>query len=197
MAGVHGLQQVERFRSADFADDDAFRTHAEAVADQFAHRYLTFTLDVGWTGFQAHHMRLLQLKFRGVFAGNDAFVVLDELGEAVEQRGLAGAGTARDQHVATDAADDLQNLRAVRRDRSKLDQLVQGQLVFLEFADRQCGAVDRQRWNDGVDARAVGKACVADRRGFVDAAADLADNALADVQELLIVAETNARALNL
>jgi len=38
-------------------------------------------------------------------------------------------------------ADDLQNLRAVRRDRSKLDQLVQRQLVFLEF----CGSSMRGR----------------------------------------------------
>src|ERR1700682_5667634 len=196
MAGVHGLQQVERLRSADFADDDAFRPHAEAVTDQFAHRDLTFTLDVGWTGFQADHMRLLQLKFRGVFAGDDAFVVLDELGEAVEQRGLAGAGTARDQYVAADAADDLQNLRAFRRDRSELHQLVQGQLVFFEFADRQCGAIDRQRRNDGVDARAVGKPGVADRRGFVDPPADLADDALTDIEQLRVVAETDSGALN-
>src|SRR6202171_2012777 len=196
MAGVHGLQQVERLRSADFADDDAFRPHAEAVTDQFAHRDLTFTLDVGWTGFQADHMRLLQLKFRGVFAGDDAFVVLDELGEAVEQRGLAGAGTARDQYVAADAADDLQNLRALRRDRSELHQLVQGQFVFFEFADRQCGAIDRQRRNDGVDARAVGKPGVADRRGFVDAPADLADDALTDIEQLRVVAETDSGALN-
>ena len=196
VAGVHGLQEVECFGSADFADDDAFRTHAEAVSDQFAHGDLALALDVGRTGFQAHHMRLLQLKFRGVFAGNDAFVVLDELGEAVEQRRLAGAGTARDQNVATDAADDLQNLRAVRRDRSKFDQLVQGQLVLLELADRQCGAVDRQRRNDGVDAGAVGEPRVADRRGFVDPPADLADDALTDIQQLLIVAETDSGALN-
>ena len=110
MAGVHGLQQVERLGSADFADDDAFGTHTQAVPDQIAHGDLAFALDVGRAGFQPHHMRLLQLKFGGVFAGDDALVMLDELGQAVQQRGLAGTGTAGDQHVAADAADDLQDL---------------------------------------------------------------------------------------
>ena len=152
MAGVHGLQQVERLGSADFADDDAFGAHTQAVADQFAHGDLAFALDVGRTGFQPHHMRLLQLEFGGVFAGDDALVVLDELGEAVQQRGLAGAGAAGNQHVAADAADDLQDLGAFRRDRAELDQLIERQLVLLEFADGERGAVDRQRRHDGVDA---------------------------------------------
>src|SRR6478736_8461965 len=76
MAGVHGLQQVERLGSADFADDDALGPHTQAVAHQFAHRDLAFALDVGRPGFQPHHMRLLQLKLGGVFAGDDALVVL-------------------------------------------------------------------------------------------------------------------------
>ena len=197
MAGVHGLQQVERLGSADFADDDAFRAHTQAVADQFAHRDLAFAFDVGRPGFQPHHMGLLQLQFGGVFAGDDAFVVFDELGQAVQQRGLAGAGTAGDQHVAADAADDLQDFRAFRRDRAELDQLIQRQLVLLELTNGERGAVDRQRRHDGVDAGAVGETGVADRRGFVDAPADLADDALADVEQLLVVAEADAGLLDL
>src|SRR6202035_5992294 len=196
VAGIHGLQQVERFRSADFADDDALRAHTQAVADQFAHGDLTLALDVGRPGFQPHHMRLLQLKFGGVFAGDDAFVVVDELRQAIQQRGLARAGAAGNQHVGPAAPDDLQDFRALRRDRAELDQLVERQLVLLELADCQRGAVERQRRHDGVDARAVGEARVADRRGFVDAPADLADDALADVQQLLIVAEADAGALD-
>ncbi len=121
VAGVHGLQQVERLGSADFADDDAFGAHTQAVADQLAHGDLAFALDVGRPGFQPHHVRLLQLEFGRVLAGDDALVVLDVVGQAVEQRGLAGAGAAGDQHVAADAADDLQDLRAFRRDRAELD----------------------------------------------------------------------------
>jgi hypothetical protein len=66
-----------------------------------------------------------------------------------------------------------------------------------EFADGERRAVDRERRHDDVDAGAVGQAGVADRRGFIDAAADLADDALADIEQLLIVAEANAGALDL
>src|SRR4029079_16459826 len=111
--------------------------------------------------------------------------------------GLAGAGAAGDQHVAADAADDLQDLRAFRRDRAEFDQLIEGQLVLFELTNGERGPVDRQRRHDGVDAAAVGETRVAYRRRFVDAPADLADDALADVEKLLIVAEPDAGALDL
>ena len=87
--------------------------------------------------------------------------------------------------------------RALGRDRAELDELLERELVLLELADGERRAVDRQRRHDDVDARAVGQARVADRRGFVDAAADLADDALADVEELLVVAEADAGLLDL
>jgi hypothetical protein len=52
---------------------------------------------VGRARFEAHHVRLLQLKFGGVFAGDDALVGVDEVGQAVEQRRLARTGAAGDQ----------------------------------------------------------------------------------------------------
>ena len=100
MAGVHGLQQVERLGSAHFAHDDAFGTHTQAVPDQVAHGDLALAFEVGRAGFQAHHMRLLQLQFGGVLAGDDALFGVDIGGHAVEQRGLARAGAAGDQDVA-------------------------------------------------------------------------------------------------
>ena len=115
MAGVHGLQQVERLGSADFADDDAFRPHTQAVAHQIAHGDLAFAFEVGRPRFQAHHVRLLQLQFGGVFAGDDALVVVDELGQTVEQRGLAGTGAAGHQRVDAAAADDLRGSRRPAR----------------------------------------------------------------------------------
>jgi hypothetical protein len=39
-------------------------------------------------------MWLLQLQFGRVFAGDDALVLVDEAGEAVEKRRLTRAGTA-------------------------------------------------------------------------------------------------------
>ncbi len=36
MAGIHGLQHIERFTAAAFADDDAIGTHAQRIAYQIA-----------------------------------------------------------------------------------------------------------------------------------------------------------------
>ena len=119
VAGVHGLQQVEGFRSADFADDDAFRSHTQAVAYQIAHGDLAFAFEVGRPRFQAHDMGLLQLQFGGVFAGDDALVVIDELRKAVEQRGFARTGAAGDQRVDAAAADDTQDFGALRRNSAE------------------------------------------------------------------------------
>jgi hypothetical protein len=95
MTGVHRLQQVEHFGAAHLADDDAFGTHTQAVLDQVAHGDLALALKVGRAGFEPDHMRLLQLEFGGVFAGDDALVFIDIGGQAVEQRRLTGTGTAR------------------------------------------------------------------------------------------------------
>ena len=77
VAGVHRLQQVERLGSAHLADDDALGPHAQAVLDQVAHGDLALAFEVGRARFQAHHVRLLQLQFGGVLAGDDALVVVD------------------------------------------------------------------------------------------------------------------------
>jgi hypothetical protein len=90
------------------------------------------------------------------------------------------------------AADHLEDLGALGRDGAEPDQLLERELVLLELADGERRAVDGERRHDHVDAGAVGQARVADRRGFVDAPADLADDALADVEQLLVVAEADA-----
>ena len=111
MAGVHGLQQVECFRSAHLADDDAFRPHAQAVAHEVAHGDLAFAFEIGRSGLEPHGVRLLELQLGRVLAGDDALVVIDVAGETVEQRGLAGAGAARDNGVDAATADDLAGFR--------------------------------------------------------------------------------------
>src|SRR5512134_2429087 len=191
MASVHRLQEVERLWSADFADDDPFGTHAQAVAHEVTHGDLTLTFEIRRARFQPYHMRLLQLQFRRVLARDDAFVVVDELRKTVKQRGLAGAGAARDQSINAAAPDDAQDLGALRRNRAKPDKLIERQLVLFEFADREGRSVDRKRRNNCVDARTVRQAGVADRRGFVDTPPYLADNSLTDVQQLLVVAKAN------
>src|SRR5579875_1799709 len=197
VAGVHRLQQVKSFRPTHLADDDPIRPHAQAVAHEIAHGHLALAFEVGRPGLQPHHVGLLQLQFGGVFAGDDTLAVVDELGETIEKRRLARARAARNQRIHPATADDAQNLGSLRRDGAELDQLVERELVLPEFADRQRRAVDGEGRRDDVDARAVGKARIADRRGFVDATADLADDPLTDIEELLVVAEADTGLLDL
>src|SRR5262245_32388512 len=106
VARVHSLQEVERLLSADFADDDPFRTHTQAVAHEVAHGDLSLTFEIRRARFKAYDMRLLQLQFRSVLACDDALVVINELCETVEQRGLAGTGAAGDQGIDAAPSDD-------------------------------------------------------------------------------------------
>ena len=64
--------------------------------------------------------------------------------------------------------------------------------IASETADGEAGAVDGQRRNDGVDARAIGQAGVDHGRRFIDAAADARDDALDDLHQVLIVFEGQA-----
>ena len=89
MTGIHCLQQVECFGAADLADDDAFRPHAQAVPNQVAHGYLTLAFEIGRTGLEPHHMRLLQLQLGRILAGDDPFVLVDVARKRVEKRRLA------------------------------------------------------------------------------------------------------------
>ena len=73
------------------------------------------------------------------------------------------------------------NVDHLRRDRLVGDQVVDQQRPGAEPADREQGAVQGQRRDDGVDAAAVGQAGVDHRAGLVHAPADPADDPLDDL----------------
>src|SRR5260370_1114900 len=116
-----------------------------------------------------------QIISRIVPAGGDASGPVDIARQAIHQGGLARAGAARDQNVAAHATDDTEDLRPRLRNRAKLDQLIERQLILFEFADGERGAIDCERWHDHVHSRAVREPCVANRGRLVDATAYLAD----------------------
>jgi hypothetical protein len=89
VARIHGLQQIESLRSAHFADDDSFWPHTQTVTHEIPHGDLALTLEIRRPRLESHDVRLLQLQLRSVFAGDDALIVVDKPGQAVEQRGLA------------------------------------------------------------------------------------------------------------
>src|SRR5215470_1021925 len=118
MARVHRLQKIERFVAADLADDDAFRTHAQTIAYQFAHCDPPLPFKIGRTSFQAYDVRLLQLQLGRVLASDDALIRIDITSQTIQQRGLARSGAAGDQDIAANSPDDPEDFGASRRNRS-------------------------------------------------------------------------------
>ena len=196
VAGVHGLQHVQRFLAADLAQDDAVGPHAQRVDDQLALANGSLAFEVGRTALQPGHVLLLDLQFGGVFDGDDALGGGDESGEDVEQRGFARAGAAGDDNVeprADCAAQDLQHLRG---QRAMAQQVVGGQRDGAEAADGQQRAIHGQRRNDDVDARSVQQARIHHRRRLIDAAAHRGDDLVDDVHQMGFILEDDVGLLD-
>ena len=71
MAGVHGLEHVDRLRPATLTHDDPVGPHSQGVDQEQPLRHLAMALDVGRPGLQPHHVGLLQLEFGRVLDGDD------------------------------------------------------------------------------------------------------------------------------
>jgi len=193
MAGIHGLQHVECFSGANFAHDDPIRPHAQGIAHQIALGDLAAAFDIGGAGFEPTHMRLLQLQFRRVFDGHHAFAMVDESGKRVQERGLAGAGTARNQDIAPAFNDGLHQLRHLFADAAIFDQFGHVNGRGGEFADRHQRSVHREGRNDRVDTASVGKAGIDHRLRFIDATPDGGHDLVDDAQQMPCVLEMNVR----
>src|SRR5688572_22830084 len=169
VASVHGLEHVEGFATAAFADDDAIGPHAQAVAHEIADGDHTLAFDIRRPRFERYEMRRVELELRRVFDGDDAFAARNEIREDVEERGLARARAAGDHDVLAALDADLQEFehRGVRA--AEADVVLDAEQPLVELADGDGGSAQGQWRNDGVHARAVLEARVHHRRGFVDA----------------------------
>ena len=126
MAGVHGLEHVESLAAAALADDHPVGPHTEGVSDKIADRDLAFSLDVGRATLQPDQMFLFELELDGVLEGDDAFVLGDEVRQDVQQGGLAGARTTRDQDIHLAADTGRQEIDGYRRQGPERDQVTDG-----------------------------------------------------------------------
>ena len=78
VAGVHGLEHVERLGPAALADDDPVGPHAQGVADQVAGGDLALALDVGRAGLHPDDVRLLEPQFGRILDRRHPLVGGDE-----------------------------------------------------------------------------------------------------------------------
>ena len=120
---------------------------------------------------------------------DDALVVGDEVGEHVEQGGLARAGAAGDDDVQSGDDAGAQKLGDLRRDRAEADQVVDTQLLFGELPNGDGRTDQRDGRDDDVDARAIGQAGIDDGRGLVDVSTERRDDAVDDAADVVVVVE--------
>ena len=105
--------------------------------------------------------------------------------EDVEHRGLARASAATHQDVHPLIHRRVQKVRRLFRQRSPMHQLGTGQVTRREFPDRDGCAVDRQRRENHVESRPVGKSGVDHRGGLINSPTGRAHHALNHQLELL------------
>ena len=87
--------------------------------------------------------------------------------------------------------DAVQHLGQRLVDRAEPDQVVGGEQLDREAADREHRAVERERRDDRVDARAVLESRIDHRRRLVDAPTDRRDDAVDDVHQVRVVVEAH------
>jgi hypothetical protein len=109
-------------------------------------------LDVRRAGDEADELRVVGLQLAGVFDGDDAFPVVDPAEQGVEQRGLAGSGTAADDERQAGGDDRLEYAVRVVVERAEPAQRVEVMTRAAKYAQRQAGAVGGDRREDRVQA---------------------------------------------
>ena len=170
-------------------DDDAVGTHTQAVDQQLPLADGSLAFNVRRPCFQTHDVFLRQLKFGRVLDRDDALILRNVLRQDVQEGRLAGARTTRDQNAETRANRGREQFHHLRGNALQLHQLVGGQRAGAEAADGHRRAIERQRRNDGVDARSVGQTGIDHRRRLIHAASDARHDAVDDLQQVPVVAE--------
>ncbi len=152
-------------------------------------RMAPMPFDVGRASLQTDDVFLCELQFGGVLDGDETLVLRNVLREDIQESRLAGARAAGDQDADAGAHGRRKHFHHFRGDALQLDQLVGCERAGAEAADRERGPVERQRRNDGVDARAVGQTRIDHRRGLVHPATHAGDDAVDDLHQVTVVAE--------
>src|SRR5208283_3262346 len=143
-----GLQHVQGFLATYFANDDPVRPHAQRIDDQLALPYGPAPFHVRRPALQANNVFLLQLEFGGVFDGDNVFGVPNVAAHHIQQRRLAGAGTAGDDNIELRPYCSLQDLENRGGNGTIGEQLLGANWNPSEAADRENWAIHRERRDD-------------------------------------------------
>ena len=130
---------------------------------------------------------LVQQELGRIFDRDDPLAIRQKRREHVEEGRFTGARSAADDAVEPRLHCRLEELHHRRRHGADLNQVFGRQTSFTEAPNRHRRAVDRDRLDDRIDARAVRESRVDHGRRFVDATPERRDDALDDEPQLVCV----------
>jgi hypothetical protein len=183
VAGVHGLQHVQRLFAAHLAQDDAVGPHAQRVDHQLALADGALAFEVGRPALQAGHVLLLDLQLGGVFDGDDALAA-EMNPESTFSSVVLPEPVPPETTMFSRAAPRCAGSPASAASAPMAQQVLGAERRGAEAADGEQRPIHRQRRNDDVDARAVQQARIHHRRRLIDAAADRGDDLVDDVHQV-------------
>ena len=200
VSGVQRGEEVDDFSAANLADNDPVRPHAQRLADQLPQRDLPRTFDIRHPGHQPDQVRMLRCEFRCILDADNPFVRGDGAERSGEQRGLARAGSARDQEGQPGGNDGIQQRPGLRRDRPGRRQ--RGKILGRgpKHPQRQAGSTGGHRRQDGVQpdgeppAPYTGELSVDPRLGVVEPAAGRRRQPLREPSDLSFITEADIAA---
>jgi len=185
--GVHRLQHVQSFFATDLSNDDTVGAHTKGIDHELPLADGALAFHVGRTRLQPRHVLLMKLKLGRILDRDNPLAVRDEAGEHIEKRRLSGAGASADQTVQPRAHAVGQKLEHLRRHCRQVYQIGGPQALRRKSTNRQQRSVDRERRNDGIDARTVLESRVDHRRAVVYPAPDAAYDPIDDPQQVGII----------
>ena len=195
MPGVHRLEHVERFAATDLSDYDSVRSHPQRGAQQRPHVDRAGPLNAGRTRLQGDDVRLRKSKLRSVLDGHDPLVLTDRERERVQGGGLSTRGPARDEHASPVADGLCEEVDALTAHGPVPDKVVGRERTRRKTPDREDRPDKGDGRNDRVNARTVRKASIDERARQIDPPPERSDEPLDQDEDLLWIAEANARLL--
>src|SRR5437016_13377537 len=162
MTGVERLKQVVGFPTTHLSQNDPIGAMAQGGFQQFADGHGGAALLFA-PSFEADKVRGCELEFGDVLDDYKPVLRWKEYGQGIQESGLARAGAAADQDIVAVIDGLAQDLKLVRGESAKSDELVGGEVMALELADGQRRTAKAHRWYRRGDARAIGQTGVEQR----------------------------------
>ena len=170
MPGVERGEHITHLGSAALPQDDAIGPHAQRRAHKRAHGHGPDPLDIVAALLKMEDMRMVRTQLGGLLNAHNALGGAHQTEESGQEGRLSGTGGPGDEAGGPRLNKRRQHRIQAGRDRTRFDELAQGEgaAPFGTQADKR--AVGRQGRQNGVEAGAVGQGGIDHGTGVVQPA---------------------------